>query len=434
MSQFQVRRFPQNLAIWLTVKNYVGILDVHLVCYLICILGLATLSAPCSRCQNVKATKQLPFPNPPAAQESKGGYWRDDHTFQPTLIITSVLEERSLTVTPCLYAADGTEYDLPAVSLPPSGVAYVDVHSALESAPASTREHFGHYGSVGVKYVWNWSGAITTLIQNRDARRSLNFNFDLRSVGGTHHATASPTTMQGLWWKEDDGITGFLGLVNTGRHPLNVAVRILSESGEPMDEYPLLIFPNETKRLDILQQTGGSSGGIEIFYDGVENDLVVAGGLENAAEGYSARIPFAVADKGAPATTISVSSVGIMFGKQDPSFRFPEDTRFGVYLDMRNTTDRSVAVTPTIYYSAGQQPKKSALAPLVLAPRQSRHWTPQQFASELSIDGQPGFVNLIFSYDGSLLTSYLPPVLSIKRKHTYPRVTLVRLERVRPRS
>jgi hypothetical protein len=122
-----------------------------------------------------------------------GGYWRTDHTFQPMLVITNTLESIELSVTPVFYAADGTEYDLPAVTLTPAGVSSIEIRSAIAAAPDQIRTHFTEYGSAAVKYVWHWSGAASADVVNRDAMRSLNFGFELRSPKMTMAKMAANT-------------------------------------------------------------------------------------------------------------------------------------------------------------------------------------------------------------------------------------------------
>src|SRR3984893_8162111 len=124
---------------------------------------------------------QTTYKTPLAEHIMAGGYWRIDHTFEPTLIITNFLQNLDLPATPIIYAADGTEYRLPTVTLPPAGVYSIDIRAALGVAPEEIKNHFSDHGSAAVKYVWHWPGAASAMVQNRDAKRSLNFNFELRA-------------------------------------------------------------------------------------------------------------------------------------------------------------------------------------------------------------------------------------------------------------
>lgn len=318
---------------------------------------------------------------PLAEQRLAGGFWRVDHTFLPSLIITNFLQNAELPVRPVLYAADGTEYGLPPVTLGPGGVSSVDIVAALNSAPNEIKSHFSDRGSAGIKYLWHSAGAVSAMVRNRDAKRSLNFNFELHSPLAMQHSAAA-TVKEGLWWKEDPGVKGFLGLINIAQRPVNVQVQTLSEQGAIERESAIQLQPTETNVLDLLEDTKATSGGIRVAYDGSEKDIVLAGGLENPSEGYSAQIPFAVLQSGAKPSTVAVSSVDLMVGAPDPMMKFPSGTQFGVYAAFRNTSDQPILVKPTAYYMQGNQVQTATLHKFVLGPRQARHWSGDQFLVE----------------------------------------------------
>ncbi|MHB8502203.1 MAG: hypothetical protein ACYDHE_14825 [Candidatus Acidiferrales bacterium] len=372
----------------------------------------ASLETPPNPSSTVKATQQNTkpsrvsspqppsgFPTPLAEQRLAGGYWRIDHTFQPSLIITNVLQNVALPVTPLLYAADGTEYQLSPITLAPAGVVSIDIRAALAIAPEEIKGHFSDYGSSAVKYVWHWPGAATALVDNRDGNRSLNFNFELKTPMLMQHG-ASATVQEGLWWREDSGVKGFLALVNVAPRPVSVQVRVLSDYGAFESERTIQLQTNETRNLDLLGDANGSSGGIRVAYQGTERDVVVAGGLENPQEGYSAQIPFVTASSNPKPANIGLSSVGLMLGAPDPMMKFPAGTQFGIYLALRNTSSLPILVTPTLYYMDGANPIKTDLNKLALAAGQAKHWAPQELATELGLPNLNGMVNLMFSYQG----------------------------------
>ena len=308
-------------------------------------------------------------------------------------------------MTPFLYAADGTEYQLSPITLAPAGVVSVDIRGALGAAPEEIKAHFSDYGSAAVKYVWHWSGAATAMVDNRDAKRSLNFGFELRAPMPSMRGIAmkhgpSATVQEGLWWREDTGVNGFLALVNVAPRPVSVQVEVLSDYGALESERTIHLQTNETRNLDLLGDTKDSSGGIRVAYEGAEKDVMVAGGLENPQEGYSAQIPFVAASSPSKPANIAFSSVGLMLGAPDPMMKFPAGTQFGIYLALRNTTSRPILVTPTLYYMDGPNPRKSDLNTLALAAGQAKHWTPQELATQLGLPKLSGMVNLVFSYQG----------------------------------
>jgi len=355
-------------------------------------------------------TPQSSSPQPPTSykaplseQRLEGGYWRVDHTFRPMLIVTNFLENAALPVTPALYAADGTEYQLPPVTLGPAGVSSIDIIEALNAAPDEIKTHFSEYGSADVKYVWHWPGAVSAMVQNRDAKRSLNFNFELRTTNAmkhAEHAKAKASVKEGLWWKEDPGVKGFLALTNIARRAHEVQVQVLSEHGDLESERAIQLRPKETRVLDLLGDSRGTSGGIRVKYEGSEKDIVLAGGLENPSEGYSAQVPFALPQPDAKLSTVTVSSVGLMIGAPDPMMKFPSSTQFGIYFALRNTTERPVLVKPTAYYMEGNQVKVTNLQALALNSGQARHWSTQEFLKDASLPVFSGTLNLVFSYEG----------------------------------
>lgn len=355
----------------------------------------------------IRASRPQPpsgFPTPLAEQRMAGGYWRLDHTFQPVLIITNILQNVALPITPILYAADGTEYQLPVVTLAPAGVYSIDIRAALGAAPVEIKGHFSEYGSAALKYVWHGSGAASALVENRDAKRSLNFGFELRTPMGATAPKAmkhgeSATVQEGLWWREDPGVNGFITLVDIAPRPVNVQVQVLSDYGAFETERTIHLQPNETRTLDLFADASGSSGGIRV--EGAEKDVMVAGGLENPQEGYSAQIPFVTTSPETKPTSISVSSVGLMLGAPDPMMKFPSGTQFGVYLALRNATSKPILVNPTLYYMQGSGVTKTPLNTLALAARQSKLWTPEELSKELGLPKFSGMINLVFSYQGS---------------------------------
>jgi hypothetical protein len=328
-----------------------------------------------------------------------GGYWRLDHTFEPALIITNFLENSKLAVSPLLYAADGTEYSLPTVTLGPSGVTSIDIRTSLSEAPADIRSHFSQFGSAAFKYPSTSSNVATGMIQNRDAKRSLNFNSELRTPMTIHNGL--PLIMhEGLWWKEDAGVNGFLAVMNTIRHPRRVHVRVLSEYGAFESERSIELQAKETRNLELLEEVKGTSGGIQVSYEGTEGDVMIAGGLENPREGYSAQIPFLTPSAEAKPSIIAISSVGLMFGNPDPAMKFPSGTDFGIYLSLRNITGHPISVTPTLYYMQGTGVQSTTLKALHLGAGQARHWTAQELSKELSLPNLSGVMNVVFSYPG----------------------------------
>jgi hypothetical protein len=330
----------------------------------------------------------------------QGGYWRVDRTFRPQLVLTNLLENVSLPVTPILYMADGTRHELPSVLLPAASSASVDISQALKAAPPEIQAHASQYGSVGLKYGWHWANAVTALVENRDVRRSLNFNFEVLSSMKMNHA-ASTIVREGMWWKEDPSVRGFLAIANTSDHLITAEVQVLSDRGEIEKRQVVVVPSRNTQKLDLLDDSSGKSGGIRVTYDGTSSDVALAGGLESPRLGYSAKIPLRELKANEENSTVSLSSVGLMVGDPDPMMHFPVKTHFDIYLAMRNTTDREISVSPTLYFMAGSEAGKASLNSITLSPRAAFYWNSKDFREHAGFPNFSGIANIIFSYQGT---------------------------------
>ena len=85
------------------------------------------------------------------------GLWRTDTSFNSTIQIKNRLVTEPVTVTPVLFMADGTEFDLPDVILPAAGVATVNVNSALANIQLRGRWHYEpsfHVWQLGSPIQW----------------------------------------------------------------------------------------------------------------------------------------------------------------------------------------------------------------------------------------------------------------------------------------
>ena len=82
---------------------------------------------------------------PPAAYEITGGLWRVDHSFEARLQIKNHIQLASVTATPVLFMADGTEYALAPTELEPAGVTSLSPMAGSDSrrqrTPPSDRFH-----------------------------------------------------------------------------------------------------------------------------------------------------------------------------------------------------------------------------------------------------------------------------------------------------
>jgi hypothetical protein len=170
----------------------------------------------------------------------------------------------------------------------------------------------------------------------------------------------SPTaqTVEGLWWRHENNVTGFVSITNTSSQPLTAHVQITDNKATVLGAHTVTISPNGTKTLDIqeIQSAPTSEGGIRVSYSGLEDALLVNGGVQDQSVGYSATLHFA--DVGVPVlpagatlnTPMAIAELGLMVGAADPMMAFPAGTTFTPYSVLRNISSTAVSLTPTLWW------------------------------------------------------------------------------------
>lgn len=356
-----------------------------------------------------------------------GGFWRTDGSFVSTLRIENVLVADSIEVKPTLYMADGTPYALPAIEIPKAGVATININQALAQAPRTIARHISQYGSTSLAYHYATGGHVNASTLTLDVPHSLTFSYPFMVVMDPN---AKPTNakdmkrmlrpshhvLEGLWWKRDPGVTGFLVLSNATQKE-EVATVSAEAEGSPEDSgRAIALRPRET-RLIPLEEIGDrgadwrsnrtgqpDAGGIRIEYDGMMGDVSISGGLMNQSEGYSARMPLWERDmtSTAPAKT-SYASAGVMIGQPDPMMMpgFPPQTRFAPYLVLRNTTAQAMNVDlGANYMSSGGAPVSIQLPHEALRPFEARQVDLSDELNSAGLAGFNGAINLAVVFTG----------------------------------
>ncbi len=277
------------------------------------------------------------------------GLWRTDGSFVSTIRVKNVLVVAPMDVTPVLFMADGTPYPLPSVHLAVSGVATININDALANAPPSVTGHISQYGSAALIHSYSSPGHVSASMAVIDAGRSLSYTFPF----GEPMGDPMPQTLDGLWWKHDAGVTGWIALSNVSDADKQVSVQLVSTGNDAQPERAIPLSAHSVQMFHLEDFAANPStlakqaGGIRVQYTGQPGSVQVTGGLENDSEGYSANIPFWGHDmSSAPATSITYASAGLMVGKPDPMMMpgFPKDTTFTPYLVLRNTTEKPLDV------------------------------------------------------------------------------------------
>ena len=305
-----------------------------------------------------------------APQMMFSGLWRVDGNFQSTIHMKNSLVVAPVQVTPVLYMADGTEYDLPPVNVHTTGTRAVNVNRALAQAPPAVRAHLSSYGSAALRYR-GLPMTVAGVVDMLDAPRSLLFSASFMMPMMTQGTTDGTQTLEGLWWRWDSRVGGFVSLANTTGKSVSVTFQVIGSEGATLPPESLNLPAYSTEMLDLDQLTLGlpglenQAGGIRVQWQGSAADLAVTGGLEDAREGFSSNMQFWSHDLMAAPAPSTMAAVGMMTGEADPSLGYPAGTRFTPYVVLRNSTSRALSVKLVVHETSGTQ---SFSLPLVLKP------------------------------------------------------------------
>jgi hypothetical protein len=380
----------------------------------------ASVSIPCAAQQprvpapHVPVVPPLPY-SPPAANSFvprflRGGLWMTDAYTKSSVYVRSDVETASITVTPVLYLSNGTKVSLSAVTLKPSGTGVININDGLAAqgiAPYATLS-----GYIELQYSWPWD-ALCATVSSVDATHSVIFTFGLNPPAGSHaqghggQPPASPATgtqvLEGAWWKEEAGVTGFIALSNTTEQALPATVQVSDAQANPLGTYTLSVSPHGTKHVDLqeLAPVTSSLGGLRVTFNGAPDALLVNGGLGDLSKGYSASMPFGMSPPAsAKPATVSYAELGLMTGAADPMMHFPAGTVFKPYSVVRNLATQPISVTPVLYWMQGGGALSSRLASFTLSPLQTKTLDVPALLSPSGLKDFNGALNLVLEVQG----------------------------------
>ena len=238
-------------------------------------------------------------------------------------------------------------------------------------------------------------------------------------------------TVEGLWWKHDPGVSGFVALNNVTDTDTQASVQLVSprndeqadtdtqasmqrvSRGNAEQAERTIALPAHSTRMLHLEDFADNpsplakhAGGIRVQYTGQPGSVQVTGGLENDAEGYSANIPFwGHAMSSASPAQITYASAGLMVGKPDPMMMpgFPKETTFSPYLVLRNTAEKPLEVSLQLNYMMGMDgsaPVTRNLPPQHLGPFEARQVDMQAALNSSGLKSFNGSINLSMSFTG----------------------------------
>ena len=323
----------------------------------------------------VPKDKELPLP-PAKPGSVVGGPWMVDANFKSAIYIRNVVETQSVSVTPILYLSNGTKYSLPQVKLEPAGTTIVDVNAALDSLGLASYATLSGYVELQYNFPWH---PICAFIRNVDTVHSMIFVESVQVLpmellaGASSQPATKQQVLEGMWWKHEANVTGFVTLSNTSYRPITATLQTSDSMGRAFAIHNVTISSNGTKivqmtELDSISQT---EGGLRVIYTGPQNALIVNGGLEDASVGYSVNMHLFPAQANPKVDPLSVVELGLMTGVADPMMSFPAGTKFSPYSLLRNTSSLPATVTPTLWWMQAGSAQSSQLPTITLQPYQT---------------------------------------------------------------
>jgi hypothetical protein len=242
-------------------------------------------------------------------------------------------------------------------------------------------------------------------IEMLDARRSQLFTASfMRSMmpGGMSKGTLQ--TLEGLWWRRDPGVGGFVSFANSTGKTVSVSFQVIGSEGATLPPQSLSLSAYSTRMLDLDRLTLGlpglenQAGGIRVQWRGSAQDLAVNGGLENAKEGFSSDMQFWSHDLMAAPAPSTMAGVGMMTGEPDPSLGYPAGSRFTPYAVLRNTTSRPLSVKLAVHEASGTQSYPPALR--VLKPLETVRVDVTPWLADAGRAYKSWALNLVLTYTG----------------------------------
>ena len=370
----------------------------------------------------VPKDKELPLP-PAKLGSAVGGPWMVDANFKSAIYIKNVVEVYAVTVTPILYLSNGTRYKLPDVNLGPAGTAIVDVNAALDSLGLASYATLSGY--VELQYNFPWL-PICAFVRNVDTVHSMIFLQGVQVlpaellVGASSQPAIKRQVLEGMWWKHEPNVTGFVTLSNTSTRPIAATVETNDSTGKVFAAHNVTISANGTKIVPMTELASApqTEGGIRVTYNRPQDALIANGGLQDTSVGYSANMHFLAGDDNLKVSSLSAVELGLMTGVADPMMSFPASTKFTPYSLLRNTSSLPAIVTPTLWWIQAGSAQSFSLPGVTLQPFQTRRLDVPSMLSAAGLKNFSGSFNINFDIQG-VGGAVLPAAGSVDQTNTY---------------
>lgn len=374
-----------------------------------------------------KVPKSLEHHEPGVPRSMVGGFWMIDANRKASIYLKNDLETAPLTVTPSLYLSNGARYKLDPVTLEESGTAVISINEALAKHGISSWATLSGY--VEVEYTWAWD-PICVSVTSIDPVHSVIFTTGVQpsvvadlSKRMTKPQVEGMYAVDGMWWKPEAGVTGFVALSNTAAEAVSARVQASDSAGRVLGDYAVRVSPHGTKivALRALEKVPvGSAGGLRVLHTGTVEGLLINGQLEDQSSGYSANLPFHYSFTSTPQPTgpEAYAELGLMTGAADPMMQFPAGTVFTPFSVARNVSDQPISVTPSVYWMQGGTARSARLKPFTLLPAEAQNLDVPRLLADAGLQDFNGSVNLILEAEGKPRALLLASG-SVDQKNTY---------------
>ena len=338
-----------------------------------------------------------------------GGPWLLDPNMKSTLFLHNNNEVTAFLATPVLYLSNGRQITLPAVSVGPAATVTVSIGDSLLGQGIAPYANLTGYAEI--QYNASYDPLCATVV-SVDTVHSVIFTYGFRSTApvpmtekAKGHPTPSlsypsgPQRIDGVWWKQSASVSGFISLSNTTAQSINAQLAITGADGVALGAYPVALSPHTTQTVNLLELKSGSStsGGAQITYTAPQDSLLISGGLEDLATGYSATMSFRPFVAITPATkTTTLTELGLMTGTPDPMMLFPQGTVFTPFSVVRNVSSDPVALTPELFWMQAGAMHRQALPAFTISAGQSSMMNVPSLLQQAGLTDYNGVLNLTF--------------------------------------
>jgi len=204
--------------------------------------------------------------------------------------------------------------------------------------------------------------------------------------------------LEGMWWKQESSVTGFVTLSNISPQPIATTLDTSDNRGNVFASHGVTVSAHGTKivNMDELFAAQQTEGGIRVTYTGPQDALIVNGALQDPSVGYSANMHFLPTDPAPKASSVSAVQLGLMTGAADLMMAFPAGTKFSPYSLLRNTSSLTATVTPTLWWMQSGSARSFSLSAMNLQPSQTVNLDLKSMLSAAGLKTFNGSFNLNF--------------------------------------